>query len=288
MIGFNRESPRKDEYEKIENRIEDILQAVENLSQKLRLEGFPVGKDLRIQIEDFSDIYSLENVNHDQKLAEAKYKEFQEKSHHEKLVFKMRERFLNIGELLEITKTFLFNKYLQKDFITIRSSFYDDYINQIDNVIIDRNSGKVVCAIDETSAMQGNIYEEKRERILEKNRRGGVRLKYGVSLKDNNPTLGDFEGLLYLYLPLEKKYLLQLVKDINIDLDPSKTSEIEVGVLIYFLTIIQQQISILRIDNKIKSDWDFIEGVEKIVSRYLNQLQKLAVELRINKKNKKI
>ena len=57
--------------------------------------------------------------------------------------------------LTEMSLTLLLNKFLKKDFIVARASSYDDYNNGIDNVLIDKTSGEVLCGFDEVMVKKG-------------------------------------------------------------------------------------------------------------------------------------
>lgn len=61
----------------------------------------------------------------------------------------LASREKNPANIAEIATTLLFDKVLNKDFIIVRASTYDDYENGADHLIIDKQSGAVICGLDE-------------------------------------------------------------------------------------------------------------------------------------------
>lgn len=112
------------------------------------------------------------------------------------------DKKLRQGERLEMLKTALFQKYLERDFIVARSSEYDDVKNGIDNVIVDRRGGNLVCAFDEVGEESGSVFEKKKNRVITKNAQGGARLKYGFSISNNRVTLGAINNIPIFYLAM--------------------------------------------------------------------------------------
>ncbi len=82
-----------------------------------------------------------------------KVKELEKKWHKE-------EKEKNFGELWEKAKTVILNKIIGTEFIVVRASKHDDYENGVDNIIINKETGNVVCAFDEVSAEEGTEKEE--------------------------------------------------------------------------------------------------------------------------------
>ncbi len=87
------------------------------------------------------------------------------------------------SNLTEIAITILLNKVLGDDFIVARSSKFDDYKHGVDQVIIYKPSGEVVCGIDEVILKTGDHDSESKSEKLQKiMESGGATVKYGARL----------------------------------------------------------------------------------------------------------
>ncbi len=139
MFSESKELEKQDIEEQGKEKLAELLPLLEQLAKELQ-SRFPVGKDCRIQTQEFEDVFSLEEIKKDQKRVESLEKKFSEK---------------NIGELLEVIKTLTFNQlWFSNDLISLRTSKFDDYCNGVDEVVIDIKTNEVLAAIDETTNPQ--------------------------------------------------------------------------------------------------------------------------------------
>lgn len=121
-----------------------------------------------------------------------------ERAEKEKLLPGLKEKALKekgLGEVFEMLLTAVLHKNLKEDFIIVRSSEYDDIKNGVDTIILDRKMGNIVCAIDEIGRIKGPRYEEKKQKILEKNYKGGGFLKYGIHFEKKKEGMELKRGL---------------------------------------------------------------------------------------------
>jgi len=71
----------------------------------------------------------------------------------------------HVSMQLEKAITAIFYKIIGSKFLVMRASTYDDYANRVDNVIVDRATGDVVCTFDEVhDAGKGDRRAEKEEK----------------------------------------------------------------------------------------------------------------------------
>lgn len=94
------------------------------------------------------------------------------------------ERSQGLAEGWEMLSTALFHKAFGDRMIVARASAFDDIANGVDTVIIDKESGDIICAFDELHEVQGAVLSEKRREMKrvamkQKNNTGGVTLSYG-------------------------------------------------------------------------------------------------------------
>ncbi len=244
-MKFNQKSFEVIEAGKTES-IEKVCGFIAENSERLRKEGVPVDNDCRLDMEAFLKIYGDNAVENDRRLI----KEYEAKWHPdipaEDIAGKKKE---TSGEKLEILITALFAKFLGDKFIVVRSSLYDDVKNGIDNVVLEKESGTLICAFDEIANISDSDYEEKRDKILTKNRKGGVKLKYGIKIKDDKVKLAEGTGVPIFYLALPEKHLEEGIKEFM----PSfgEKSEYEINLFKYFLSSIENQYRLLELERKL-------------------------------------
>lgn len=241
-----------------EKGLEKLKNYLERTSQELKEAGFPVNKDCRIDLETFKGkLYSPEIVEGDQKLVEERKKKFEaeswqrlerKKKWYKEIPGNEEERS---GAKLEMFTTALFHKFLNEDFYILRSSEYDDIINRVDHLIIEKKTGNPVCAFDEVAGMRGPRYEEKKMKILDRNLKGGVKLKYGIKVEASGEEpkieLAQERHLPVFYLAFPQEELERAIGEFNAA--PAKTEE-EQKFFAYFLKSIDSQVAALNLEEK--------------------------------------
>jgi len=81
----------------------------------------------------------------------------------------------------EKVSTILLHRVLQPEFIVVRASAMDDYTNGIDNIIVDKETGDVICAFDEVrDEPGGERYNKKAKDFVKDAKQGGANIKYGL------------------------------------------------------------------------------------------------------------
>lgn len=85
---------------------------------------------------------------------------------------------------MEMVTAVLFFKAFKEDFFVARASAYDDYMNGIDTVLINKKTGEIVCALDEVhNHIQSKRKDEKLEKIRKIARKGGTTFRYGIAME---------------------------------------------------------------------------------------------------------
>jgi len=235
--------------DKAETYGEKMERFVCEIADRLRSEGLPLGNDCRLnpELEFFTDFISENEIKRDQKIVKNYQKEWYGSSDVVEKEIKKQKRETS-GEKLEMLKTVIFNKFLGDRFITIRTSLYDDIVNKIDNVLVDRESGNVVCAVDEIEDTTSGLLESKKEKILERNREGGGKLKYGIGLRKNaKEGLGfmaeEFTDIPIFCLALDYKRMESVIKYLESSVS---ISEPERKLFEYFIRSMEAQVEELE------------------------------------------
>ncbi|MEK9135164.1 MAG: hypothetical protein AAB451_02595 [Patescibacteria group bacterium] len=250
MSNLERNFENKREFA-VEEKREQLNDFLESMSLQLKAEGMPVGNDCRVDMGAFEGAYSPEVIKKDEEMIEKYRKEWYGSS--------AESGVGNPGEDLEMLKSAIFYKNLKKDFVVLRSSAYDDIKNGADNIIIERSTGNVVCALDEVEDTAGKVYEKKKETVLNRNiERNGVSLKYGLAFEKAGDKMklkfGAMKGLPIFYLALPESHVEEGIKNF----DPSEeSSDYEKKLFSYFIASLNSQIRALELnprhlDSKLK------------------------------------
>ena len=100
--------------------------------------------------------------------------------------YRLDEKEKSRSNQAEMAITALLHRFLSERFLVVRASTFDDYKHGTDNVILDTETGAVVCAFDEVLRNDSDQKQSpaKIEKIKKKAFLGGTEVKYGFSLRD--------------------------------------------------------------------------------------------------------
>jgi len=130
-----------------------------------------------------------------------------------------RDKEKNSANLTEMALTVMLHKFLKEYFIVARSSSFDDYNNGVDQVLVYKPTGEVVCGIDEViinpSDKDGASKKvSKLENIMN---RGGARIQYGAKLQDGKLVRAEVRNVPAFYMSLSKAELGELLESLKND-----------------------------------------------------------------------
>jgi len=244
-----------------------------------------LNSDASVNSEEFKDVYDLEEMKDDELMIKNKQlmwsaatnentQKFYQETYNftedgealtEKIVAKYLEnRDSSKPALLEKAVVVVFHKILGDKFLVVRSSVHDDYENGIDNMIINKETGEVVCTFDEVhgEAKYGGE-DRKREKIRKKAQAGGAKIKHGLSVKKNSSgknelVKGPIKNVPAFFLSLEPAKLDELLISMGNNLnDPPSAVELEFFDL--FIQSLEEQTNFLnneRIPSQVKINID--------------------------------
>ncbi|PKM87038.1 hypothetical protein CVU83_03460, partial [Candidatus Falkowbacteria bacterium HGW-Falkowbacteria-2] len=122
-----------------------------------------------------------------------------------------RDKERDPSSLTEMGLTVCLQRLLPERFMVVRSSAYDDYNNGVDQLIIDRETGMVVCGIDEVIERTGDTGPSKKEeKVRNKMQKGGAKVKYGARVVEGKLVLGSIGRVPAFYISLSKSDLVKL------------------------------------------------------------------------------
>lgn len=151
------------------------------------------------------------DLNYDLQLVEAQERNY---------VIDSKKKENDPAMLSELLITVLLQKLLPERFVVVRSSKYDDYNNGVDNLILDKESGSVICGIDEVIARGDFNGPSKKElKMRNKMEKGGFQVKYGAKFKDGKIIFESLKNIPAFYLSVDKNDFVKLSSYINGDRD---------------------------------------------------------------------
>ena len=281
----NTEIGKREQAEKKERRknVEKMQRLLGEMSQELREQKVPVESDCRINMNNFSGLRytnkkgktEFYNITQDNVYVDERERRF-----HGNLPEK--KKLESAGEQFEMLATIVLHKFLKDNFIVVRASRYDDIANKIDTVIVEKETGNVVCALDEVALSEEEM-RQKRDQWLPghpdrldketlaqyKNiQEGGATLKYGVTTNEQGEVIKkkiDNIPVFYFALP-SKRALEKLMK--NLERSLKKISLDEKRLLGSFLKSMEAQIDTLGLD-------ELDPELEKKLDQYEEVLKKI-------------
>lgn len=250
-----------EEQENREKNVEKLKNYLELMAEDLNDEGIPVTKECKIDAKAFREIYGDDELKKDEKEVE-RLKEIYAKEKGLSVEELEKKKMMKDGEQLEMLKTAIFHKNLGPDFVVVRASDYDDIKRKVDNVIVNKKTGNVICAFDEGSPMSGDKYENKQKEIIERDKKGGANLKYGLTFKDGQekPHLKELTGLPIFLLALPPSEIQEGMEKFDEDDDYEKK------LFKVFITEIDTQIKKMEGDvpPQLQTQWnDFREFIKE-------------------------
>jgi|GEM_PF-5325075 len=145
------------------------------------------------------------------------------------------------GEQMEKLVAALFYKMFNGEYIVARTNRFDDISGGIDMILVHRETGKVIGAVD---AVVGNDQSErvqqKQTKAFEKTQKGTGKIVYGIGRKDGKTVLQSHEGVPVFCLDLSKKELIDCIS--NVDLRQEGFSEQEQKIVGEFLKSMGDQL----------------------------------------------
>lgn len=142
----------------------------------------------------------------------------------------------NTATITEMAITLVFHRMLKDRFIVARAATIDDYENGADNVLIDKETGAVVCGFDEVYDGEGNKDEKTKEALSD----GGTSLKYGATIIDGQIVRKKLNSIPTFYISLTKTDLDKLLKDLKSSNEPTET---EKNIVLQMITSLEKQYS---------------------------------------------
>ena len=165
---------------------------------------------------------------------------------------------------LEMMMTVLLHKAFGDKYIVVRSAKYDDYCSGVDNVIVNKETGDVICAFDE---IRDNPRSDRRVRkesgILEKARNGGAEIIYGFTIEESKVKLRSRDSLPLFCLGLDEREYDELLKSLEYT-GSKELNEVERRFLEKILESIAEQKKKLLDDEIVTRNAELVGNLNKV------------------------
>lgn len=164
------------------------------------------------------------------------------------------------SDLLEMMTVLLLRKGLNKEYEIVRASKYDDYMG-VDNIIVHKTTGTIICAFDDVHDFKAGKNEEKKIRFVKENsKNGGSTIEYGFTFDDGKFLKRKVENVPKLYMQFSPIELGRALEEINVNnIDSLENQEIK-----YFTKMIkafEEQLPLL--EQYGKNNPNFLKNVSK-------------------------
>jgi hypothetical protein len=120
------------------------------------------------------------------------------------------------GMIAEMAVAVALHSRLQENFIVARASKWDDVKNGVDFILLDKDSGAMVCGVDMViGCPEGEGVARKDNKIMEKMEVGGADIRYGATIKNGNLFRQEMKEIPTFFLAISWKELLNLLNEIK-------------------------------------------------------------------------
>lgn len=173
------------------------------------------------------------------------------------------KREKNTASIAEMATVVLLDKFFGDRFLVARASAYDDYENGVDNVLLDKETGAVICGFDQVVAMNGgdgsSKKEDKMRRILLK---GGTKLEYGIALDDDKKIKREkLNHIPAFFLAINKGDLLSLLEELKDNKVSNGTKKVLKNIL---LSVSDQYLSAQKLLDENSDDFRYQKLVNNL------------------------
>jgi len=229
-------------------------------------------------VEDFHNLYLMRIVNYlswtpNEMGIEDLKKQIKNKELISRIDLAVMREKVNIGEIVEKIKTIVFHDALGSEYLIVRSSKNDDTNNKIDNVIINKESGDIVGAIDDAVGSVIGIEKKKKKTNIINFGELGTCLQDVIKLEDGKIVRSEKkENIPIFYLCLSYENILKYLESLN------SGENITKEIFSEFKTVLMGQL--IETGEKMSAE---IEEKENIKEKMVNLKEKAKLEDRVEK-----
>ena len=155
-----------------------------------------------------------------------------------------QEQENRISEIMEMVTMIILHKVLKDEFIICRAAKYDDY-HGVDNIIVHKATGAVLCAFDDVREAGANTEKTKLDYVKEAASKGGQKITYGFTTENGEIVKKTIFGVPKLCLGFSNELLAKAIRVVNTK-DLNSVSEGEREVYSSIISSLTGQIPMLK------------------------------------------
>ncbi len=251
------ERPKKP-WEKLHDTMANIsVQINQEAQEKFGLQNL-VDSEGQIQIQGYEDLYGTNDIKKcEQRVHECEVyfsgadKESRQEYFKTQFGIEGEQAIINKSQQerkkqksfqMELAVTALLYKVLNDRYMVVRTSKFDDYVNGADNIIIDKQTGTVVCAFDEGHDYgDGKTTKKKISNVFDTAKNGGAKIHFGLAMEDGQLKRTQLKNLPAFFLGLDTEHLDDLISDMTSN-ESSELTKVEQQIFELLMQSIDKQI----------------------------------------------
>lgn len=173
----------------------------------------------------------------------------------------------------EMAITVLLHKILKGEFLVVRSATSDDHAG-VDNLILNKHTGEVICAFDEVhEGGAGERTDKKVEKITRIAQKGGIKIRYSIGLEQGKLKRSKMDGVPVFYLGLKSEELMKLLASLQYGTG-AENSETEYEIFQQLVNSLREQKGLLEslplsseLGTKLKNFEETLQTLERFCQR---------------------
>lgn len=125
---------------------------------------------------------------------------------------------------LEMAIAGLLYKVAGGEYLVARASDHDDQTNGVDNVLLNKKTGEVICAFDEVhESGAGERTDKKIQKVKDRAVKGGANVRYGLKMERGKLKRSEMYNVPLFYLGLDKDEFAGLLDGMDFNPDSAVT-----------------------------------------------------------------
>ncbi len=201
--------------------------------------GIQLEHDGRVSVSAFRAFYPPEKLDKDRRYVEKKERHIRDRS------VDVDKRNNIESECFEQLVSVIFTKVMPDRFAVLRTAKYDDYEHGVDTIIIDRETGDVVCSVDEVISDDLEKATRRKMNQIEHINENGVQIDYGYKKNED----GLFVPARYYadsplcFLPIQRNLIPKIIESTGESI--TDVSRSDRAVFNHFIRFLRMSLSIL-------------------------------------------
>lgn len=227
-----------------------------NLDGRIRIENFSIENggiyDAEVIATDTDLVHNADRSHSGsfEKATQARYhKQYGIETEEGILAHYKAEKEKSASNQSEMVVTALLHKILKERFLVVRASEFDDYLKGMDNLILDKETGAVICAFDEVVENISDAGKDSSKilKMQAKAEQGGAQAKYGVALRDDGELVrSHIQHIPVFYVNLKSADLKDLTDSLTDHFD-GDVSSVERDIFTSLVDSIRKQKELLEV-----------------------------------------